>query len=432
MGRFVKFLVGSILIVTISFGIYEITNKYQLNIISKNIDWSINAKGCSGAKAFDFDEYGNLYIAFNNSIKIIKKDNDEEILIKKNSFEIYDIITFKDYLFIATDNRIVKYSMSNNTFVDIIKDLPNKGLNKETKLILNNDKLYIAVGTNTNSGIAESGEVYDKPSFHWILTGSNFGEIKTGPFCPYGVSVQPEDDIKEETISNGVVLCYDINNEKLTTFATGIRNIEGMDIDSSNNLIAIVGGMEDCGARAIKDDIDYVYEIKERAWYGWPDFSGGDPITSPRFSDGSNKLEFLIKNHPTEVPYGPRYQHNSLSSLRGLAIDTEGGIFSKDTIILGDNKENYIYGISKEGAVWALVDLGDNSDIQDIKWFDGSIYVLDSKMGCLYNLRERSLENVFNLPKIFWLFIIGFSIIIIIIVGFRVNLLKYKDKIKHK
>lgn len=428
MGRFFKFLVGSILIVTISFGIYEITNKYQLNIISENVDWSINAKGCSGAKAFDFDEYGNLYIAFNNSIKIIKKDSNEEILIKKSSFEIYDITTFKEYLFIATDNRVVKYNMLDSTSVDIVKDLPNKGLNKETKLILNNDKLYIAVGTNTNSGIAESGGDYDKPSFHWTLTGNNYGEVKTGPFSPYGVFVEPEAEVKEVAISNGVVLCYDIDSEKITTFATGIRNIEGMDIDSNNNLMAIVGGMEDFGARAVKDDMDYVYEIKEKAWYGWPDFSGGDPITSPRFSDGNSKLEFLIKNHPTEVPYGPIYQHKSLSSLRGLAIDTEGEIFTKDTMIVGDNKQNYIYAISKGGGVFTLIDLGDNSNIQEIKWFDGSIYVLDNKVGCLYTIKQKSLGKVFNLPKIFWIFIIGFTIIVIIIVGFRLNLVKDKEK----
>ena len=23
--------------------------------------------------------------------------------------------------------------------------------------------------------------------------------------------------------------------------------------------------------------------IKEKSWYGWPDFSGGDPVNSPRF-----------------------------------------------------------------------------------------------------------------------------------------------------
>ena len=70
--------------------------------------------------------------------------------------------------------------------------------------------------------------------------------------------------------------------------------------------------MEDSGVRAVKDDVDYIYDIKERAWYGWPDFSGGDPITSPRFSDGTNKLSFVIANHPTEVTLGPRYQHDKV------------------------------------------------------------------------------------------------------------------------
>lgn len=430
MGRFIKFLVGSILIVTISFGIYEISNKYNLNIISKNIDWSINAKGCSGAKAFDFDDEGNLYIAFNNAIKIIKKDNDEEVLIKESSFEIFDIIAFEDYIFIATDNRLVKYNIIDNTSENIIMNLPNEGLNKETKLIINNDKLYITIGTNTNSGIAESGKAHDKPSFHWILTGSNYGEVKTGPFSPYGIAVEPESEIKEVPISNGVILLYDINSKKQSIFATGIRNIEGMDIDSENNLIAIVGGMEDLGSRAVKDDMDYVYEIKEKAWYGWPDFSGGDPITSPKFSDGNNKLDFLIRNHPTEVPYGPIYQHSSLSSLRGLAIDIEGKIFPKNTIILGDNKENYIYALSKEGVATPIVDLGDNSNIQEIRWFNGSIYVLDNKMGCLYSLNQRTSNQVFNLPKIIWIFIIGFFIVIVIILGFRINQLKSRGERK--
>ena len=71
--------------------------------------------------------------------------------------------------------------------------------------------------------------------------------------------------------------------------------------------------------------------------------SGGDPITSPRFSDGTNKLSYIIENHPTETPLPPRYQHNSLQSLKGLAIDYEGKCFPKDTVIFADNKENCIY-----------------------------------------------------------------------------------------
>ena len=86
MKRFLTFLAFSIIIVTISFGIYKINNKYTIDIINKNLEWSINSKGIKNAKSFDFDEYGNLYIAFSDSIKVIRKDNKEETLIKKKNF----------------------------------------------------------------------------------------------------------------------------------------------------------------------------------------------------------------------------------------------------------------------------------------------------------------------------------------------------------
>ena len=44
--------------------------------------------------------------------------------------------------------------------------------------------------------------------------------------------------------------------------------------------------MLDTTVRGIKNDRDYIYEINGDRWYGWPDYSGGDPITSPRFTDG--------------------------------------------------------------------------------------------------------------------------------------------------
>ena len=65
MCRFLKFLVVSIIIVTLSFGIYKFSNRYDLSIIYKNVDWSINTKGLEGAVSFDFDKENNLYIAFN-------------------------------------------------------------------------------------------------------------------------------------------------------------------------------------------------------------------------------------------------------------------------------------------------------------------------------------------------------------------------------
>lgn len=426
MKRFLKFLVFSTLVVSISFGIYEINNKYTIDIINKNIGWSINNKGIKDAKSFDFDENGNLYIAFSDSLKIIKEDNKEETLIKKKDFNIYDMVIYKNEIILATGRDIVKYNYENDEILELIKDLPNLGENKYTKLLIEDDILYITIGSNTNSGILDKDSTdCDVPSFEWILSGENYGDNNTGAFVEYGIQNKSGEKVKEGIISNGTILSYDFTSGKISTFATGIRNIEGLDFNNEGKIIAIVGGMEDKGSRAVKDDKDYIYEIKENAWYGWPDYSGGDSITSPKFSDGTNKLEPVISNPPTKTPYGPIYQHYNLSSLKGLAVDREGNILGQDVIVFADNKENYLYSLGKNNVANKIVDLGDNSKVEVIRCYKDGIYVLDSKVGVLYKLESTGNKTIFKLPIIIWGFIIVFIIALII-----AEVLKYNKKYK--
>ena len=162
-------------------------------------------------------------------------------------------------------------------------------------------------------------------------------------------------------------------------------------------------------------------------WYGWPDFSGGDPITSPRFSDGNNKLSFVISNHPTEVTLGPRYQHNKISSLCGLAIDYEGKCFPKDTVIFADNIDNYIYVLTDRDTAKAIVSLDKDSYVEKIKYQNGNIYILDSKVGCLYKIGGTKKESIFNLPNVIWIFIITFMIILMLALIY-----KYKKMTENK
>ena len=426
MKRFLKFLVFSTLVVSISFGIYEINNKYTIDIINKNIGWSINNKGIKDAKSFDFDENGNLYIAFSDSLKIIKEDNKEETLIKKKDFNIYDMVIYKNEIILATGRDIVKYNYENDKIIELIKDLPNLGENKYTKLLIEDDILYITIGSNTNSGILDKDSTdCDVPSFEWVLSGENYGDNNTGAFVEYGIQNKSGEKVKEGTISNGTILSYDFTSGKISTFATGIRNIEGLDFNNEGKIIAIVGGMEDKGSRAVKDDKDYIYEIKENAWYGWPDYSGGDSITSPKFSDGTNKLEPVISNPPTKTPYGPIYQHYNLSSLKGLAVDREGNILGQDVIVFADNKENYLYSLGKNNVANKIVDLGDNSKVEVIRCYKDGIYVLDSKVGVLYKLESTGNKTIFKLPIIIWGFIIVFIVALII-----AEVLKYNKKYK--
>lgn len=426
MKRFLKFLAFSILVVSISFGVYEINNKYTIDIINKNIEWSINHKGIKDAKSFEFDEAGNLYIAFSDSLKIIKEDNKEETLIKRKDFNIYDMVIYKNEIILATGRDIVKYNYENDEIVELIKDLPNLGENKYTKLLVKDEKLYITIGTNTNSGILDKDSTEcDVPSFEWILTGKNYGANNTGAFVGYGIQNKSGEKIKDGIISNGSIISYDLSSGKVSTFATGIRNVEGIDFNNNGNIVAIVGGMEDEGSRAVKDDKDYIYEIKENAWYGWPDYSGGDPINSPRFSDNENKLEAVISNPPTKTPYGPTYQHYNLSSLKGLAVDRNGDVLGEDVIVFADNKENYLYSLGKNNVANKIVDLGDNSKIEVIKCYKDGIYVLDSKVGFLYKLESKVNTTIFNLPLIIWGFVVIFVVTLII-----TEVIKYNKKIR--
>lgn len=422
MWRFFKFLIFSIIIVSLSFGIYKFSNRYDLNLIYENVDWSINTKGLGGAVSFDFDKENNLYIAFKNTIKIINNDNKEEILVNDKTLNIYDIACYNNDIIIASDNRVLLYDVNKEQYTELINGLPNNGLNYKTNIILDGDYLYISIGSNTNSGVVdENNKNEDKASFEWESTG--IGYNNNYAFVPFGEKVIEGQKIKESVLSNASILRYDLNNNEFITYATGIRNVEGLAINSLGKLIAIVGGMEDSGVRAVKDDADYIYDIKEKAWYGWPDFSGGDPITSPRFSDGTNKLSFVIANHPTEVTLAPRYQHDKVTALKGLAIDYEGKCFPKDTVIFADNVDNYIYVLTENGTSKAIVALDKDSHIEKIKYNDSNIYILDSKGGCLYKIGGQINTAIFNLPNVIWIFITVFVMAIIIA-------LMYKNKMK--
>ena len=153
MWRFFKFVVFSIIIVTLSFGIYKISNRYNLNLIYKNVDWSINTKGLDGAVSFDFDKENNLYIAFKNTIKMINKDNKEKVLVYDRTLNIYDIACYNNDIIIASDNRVLLYDINKEQYTELINGIPNNGLNYKTNIILNGEYLYVSIGSNTNSGV---------------------------------------------------------------------------------------------------------------------------------------------------------------------------------------------------------------------------------------------------------------------------------------
>ena len=421
MKRFLRHIFISIFAVTLSFTIYKITDKYDLQVKYTDVNWSIKTKGIDEARSFDITEDDEVYIAYKDEISVIKGDN-KEYIIEVEGFDIYDLIAKEDELLIATDNRVVSYRLEDNTYEVLIDNLPNKGLNKATKLLLDGSKLYITVGSNTNSGVVENkDDPVDKPSFHWTLSGETYGDAKTGGFSKYGTSILKGEKIKEENISNGIILEYLLEEKKVSVFATGIGAIEGIDINEEGKIIAIFKGMNNSGVRPIYNDSDYIYEVKKDGWYGWPDYSGGDAVSSPRFAKPGVELKEIIENPPTKSLYGPIYQHNSVESIKGLAIAKEDGVLKNNMIIFADNNKKQINILTENNICNKLAELSHDSSIEKILYREDRIYMLDSGTNCIYELRGNDENRIFYMDDLIKIFTIIFLLVIVICIVYKIN-----------
>ena len=425
MKRFISFLIVSTIIVVVAFGLFKLSNEYKMNSLKNNISWSVAYKNCKNAVAIEQDKDKNTYIVYANYIKVIKDDGREEILMQDNTLKIENILFYNNILYFISESNLYKYDLKNKSLQKVLENIPFMGKYMDRNIIIKNSKLLLSIGAATNSGIAtyEDGQEvdkipYDKSPIDIKLNGVNYGKNKTGAFMPYGNSSFDGQKIKGETLANACVVEVDLYNNKVALYSSGIRNVTGWDLDADGNLIGIVGGMENSEERPINRDFDYLYKIDKGKWYGWPDFSGGDPITSPRFK-GEKTVEKLIQNHPNKIVPTPVYQFSDVGAMRYLAIDKEGKILDKNTKVYYDAKKNVIAALSKNYVLYDLLKLKDNSKIEGIKYINGDIYILDSGIGCVYKLQSENPNFQFNLPKVIWIFICVFLLIVACLIMYK-------------
>ncbi|MGN0144817.1 MAG: hypothetical protein ACI398_07530 [Clostridium sp.] len=425
MKHFLKFIGISIVIVITAFILVKISDKYKINILKNNVSWSIDNKNCKQAVDFDKDEEGNTYVAYNNCIKVVKEEGTENILLQDDSFQIENILLYNNKIYYISKDRIYRYDLDTSENKIILEYIPYRGKYLDRKLIVKDSKILLAIGSATNSGVADkNGESelndipYDISPINITLNGNNYGKDKTGAFMPYGNSSLKGQKIECKKIANGSIVEIDPETNGISLFACGIRNITGWSLDSDNNLICIVGGMEDIGSRPVKRDFDYLYKIDKNTWYGWPDFSGGDPIDSPRFK-GDKAITRIIENPPNKIVAGPLFQFDNVNSIKYLAIDSQGEIFDRDTGVYYDKRNNMISSINKNFVVNKLLKLKDGSIVKEIRIKGDAIYILDSGIGCIYKLSLDNGNSIFNLPR-------SVLIFIMILLGMLVFIFMYK------
>ena len=381
MKKIIIFIFVYIGIGIIAFSLFKVSNKYELKIIRNYMECTVALKGCKGARAMVIDEEGRIYIGYKDYIKVIDNDGKEKQIYKEQGDDIEDLVYKDSNIYFIANDSIKRLSTVNGISETLRVGVPKGGNDIKRKLLIKEESIILSIGALSNSGIKEDGSL---------------------ELIPIG----------KEDLGNAAIYQIDIRENKMRLFATGIRGITGMDLNSKGEIIGIFSGMKNEGNRPINRDKDYVYKIEKDTTYGWPDYSGGDPINSPRFK-GEELVKPLIEKPPVKIAATPLFQSEYLDSLREMSIDTEGKILPEDSILFWNRQEQKLCSLGKDNVLYDILMLNRDSEIDDIIQSKDGFYVLDGGLGCIYELKPKEGFFKYELPNIVWVFLGGLLVILI-------------------
>jgi glucose/arabinose dehydrogenase len=105
--------------------------------------------------------------------------------------------------------------------------------------------------------------------------------------------------------ASGTILRMRPDGSDLQVYAWGLRNPFSVRWGPDGRLYASDNGYDERGPRPIANAPDMLWHIREGAWYGWPDYAAGIPVTDPRFRSRRGPApRFLMAAHPPESQKG--------------------------------------------------------------------------------------------------------------------------------
>lgn len=297
--------------------------------------------GLDAPGSFTFDEFGNLLIAESGLVsgvtRIIRYRNGNfETVAEGFVTPITGVTYYKGNIYVS-HKGIISVINANGNRQDIITGLPSNGDYGNSNVDFDlNGKMYFGQGTVTNSGVvgtdnlwvSERPFLHDTPGSYIILRGQNFSTRNmmvygdelafTGAYSPYGQPNKEFEMRKGVLRASGSILRANIDGTGLELVSWGLRYPSHIRFDHSYRLFVSNQGFEDRGSRPIVNAPDEFLMIKGGEWYGWPDFAGGEPVTSQRFQpEGKRPVEFLLTNHPSE-PSRPYAMFPPYSNITGF------------------------------------------------------------------------------------------------------------------
>lgn len=275
-----------------------------------------------------FDEDGNIFIADSGlatgNPQILKLVNGEFELIAEDFVIPVSGINYLNGILYVSHRGFVTRIFKDGTRQNIIMGLPSNGDHYNGPIAFSPDnKMYFGQGTVTNSGVVGNDNEWvtispllcDYTGDYVMLYGQNFltdnilteavtdDPSFTGAFSPYGIPNIEFEVRKKYVKASGSILRANLDGSNVEQVAWGFRNPIFLKFNNSGQLYAVNNGFNPVGSRPIENATDDFYYITPDLWYGWPDYSGGEPVDSPRFTPaGGYQPTLLFKNQPNIPP----------------------------------------------------------------------------------------------------------------------------------
>jgi glucose/arabinose dehydrogenase len=294
------------------------------------------AAGLNFPTSAAFADDGELYVAEsglpfggappNGRVLRIGRDGSSEIVLEELRAPVNGL-TWGDGGFYISEGgfpgRISGWSPdgSRETLID---GLPSRG-NYHTNMVAKGRDgwLYFSQGAMTNSGVVgldgydlawlkQVPHPCDLPGFDIVLTEEVFTtadpfsagqQARTAAFSPFGASDAASGALPGRVPCTAAILRCRPDGSDLSLVAWGLRNAYGIGFLPDGRLIATEQSADARGSRPIGNAPDALYVVRQGAWYGWPDFVSGRPVTDQAFKPqlGPQPL-FILANHDLLPP----------------------------------------------------------------------------------------------------------------------------------
>jgi glucose/arabinose dehydrogenase len=273
--------------------------------------------------------------------------------------------------------RISRLTLDGNP-EPILEGLPGPGNYHTNMAAFGPDgKLYFSQGAMTNTGIVgldayELGwlsrlpHAHDLPGHDVVLTGVDIetedpargGRTATGAFAPFGTSTRSGQSVGAQLPCTAAVMRCTPEGRELELVAWGLRNAYGLGFLPDGRLLAVDQGADDRGSRPVGNAPDLLYEVRQGAWYGWPDFIGGDAITEPRYHPArGDPPSFLLANHDElPRPEGALLRFPAHSAAVKFDVGPDGQLY---IALFGDEAPMTTPERARAGRLVARIDPGD-------------------------------------------------------------------------